>query len=61
MTSKLPKEGRIEKKIKQALEDFALTFASPDDEGEYWGHDTNLGNCEEEFKLATKALLKILK
>ena len=49
------------KKIRQALEDFALTFASLDGDSEYWGHDTNLGKCEEEFELAIEEIIRIFR
>lgn len=52
---KTPKE-----KIIEALKDFALTFALLENDGTYWGHDTNLGTCEEEFNLATNQLLEFL-
>jgi len=47
-------------KIRNILEDFALTFAIKEDNGTYWGHDTNLGNCEGEFELAMEDMEKVL-
>lgn len=51
----------IKGKIREALEDFALTFAALENDKTYWGYDTDLGKCEEEFDLAEKALITILK
>ena len=56
------KQPSWEEKVRQQLYDFALTFANVDDpeKGHWWGHDTDLGTCKEEFDLATKGLTSLL-
>lgn len=54
------REKQLEKKIRGVLEDFALTFANKDTDNEWWGHDTNLGKCKEEFRLATQDIYDLL-
>lgn len=53
----MPKQ--LKDKIHAILEDFALTFANLEDDKTYWGHDTNLGKCEEEFAIATNDLIDL--
>lgn len=43
----------------QLLRNFASTFAEVDENGDYWGHDTNLGDCEQEFETAYREILKL--
>jgi hypothetical protein len=51
-----------EQKLREAIDDFIYTFAGKDDDdGTYWGHDTNLGTCEEEKELFIKDLKDIFK
>lgn len=45
--------------IRCILNNFVQTFADCED-GEWWGHDTNLGTCEEAFEHTSKELLKLI-
>lgn len=38
---------------------FVKNFAFQDDEGNWWGMDTNLGKCEEAFSKAKQAIMEV--
>lgn len=40
------------KSIQKILEEFATNFAEKDEEGNWWGHDTNLGDRHSAFTKA---------
>lgn len=39
---------------------FANNFAEQDEDGNWWGYDTNLGDCKEAFELAIKRVKELL-
>lgn len=57
MTDKTPQGN--EKSIGQVLEELVNEFAYKDDNGDYHGHDTNLGDMKEEFDQALKEIKSI--
>ena len=42
------------------LEELVTSFAEKDEQGEWWGHDTDLGNQEEAFDQALSELASIV-
>jgi hypothetical protein len=47
------------KTARTILEEFVGNFASKEKDGTYWGHDTDLGTCEECFDQALKELAEM--
>lgn len=47
-------------RVRLVLVSLVTNFAEKDEQGEWWGHDTNLGNQEEAFDQALSELASIV-
>lgn len=49
------------KKLDEAVIKFTECFAAKDQDGEWWGHDTNLGDCIKDFKKINAEIKDLIK